>query len=163
MAAQVDLKTAKRWRLILMILFCIVDFGLPIVFIGIRYKLFTQFNGTKLTVLCTILILLVVWRFRVKLGEWVNRWEYSVWKYILIGLSKIFIFLLVWVVALLVQARVGDLVFCTGWIAVCSTVAYLVINPHLEKYDYIVKRELRKIETKEALQEFEALKKEGSE
>lgn len=160
---KIDLQTAKRWRLILMIAFCVVDFGLPMLFIGFRYKLFTEFNGTKLTILCTIILLLVTWRFRAKLKEWINKWEYSTWKYILIGFSKIFIFFLIWIIALLVQYKIGDLVFCTGWIAVCSAVAYLVINPYLEKYDYIVKRELRKLETKEALQEFEELKKEGNE
>ena len=100
-----------------------------------------------------ILLLLVVFRFRAKLLAWVNNWEYSIWKYIILGINKIFVFLLIWVIAMLAEAQIGNLAFCLGWIAVCSAIAYLAINPFIEKYDYIVKKEIRKSETKEALRE----------
>jgi hypothetical protein len=150
---KIDIKQAKLYRLILRILFCLVDFVIPIVFIGIKYKLFTQFNGIKLTMIGMILLLLVVFRFRAKLLAWVNNWEYSIWKYIILGINKIFVFLLIWVIAMLAEAQIGNLAFCLGWIAVCSAIAYLAINPFIEKYDYIVKKEIRKSETKEALRE----------
>lgn len=150
---KIDIKQAKLYRLILRILFCLVDFVIPIVFIGIKYKLFTQFNGIKLTIMGMILLLLVVFRFRAKLLAWVNNWEYSIWKYIILGINKIFVFLLIWVIAMLAEAQIGNLAFCLGWIAVCSAIAYLAINPFIEKYDYIVKKEIRKSETKEALRE----------
>lgn len=152
---KVDIKTAKRNRLILRILFCLVDFVIPIIFIGIKFKLFTEFNGIKLTIMGIIIILLVVFRFRTKLLTWVNNWEYSVWKYIILGINKIFVFILIWVIAMLAEAQIGNLAFCLGWIAVCSAVAYLAINPYIEKYDYIVKKEIRKSETKEALKELQ--------
>lgn len=150
---KIDIKQAKLYRLILRILFCLVDFVIPIVFIGVKYKLFTQFNGIKLTMMGMILLLLVVFRFRAKLLAWVNNWEYSIWKYIILGINKIFVFLLIWVIAMLAEAQIGNLAFCLGWIAVCSAIAYLAINPFIEKYDYIVKKEIRKSETKEALRE----------
>lgn len=150
---KVDIKQARLYRLILRILFCLVDFVIPIVFIGVKYKLFTQFNGIKLTMMGMILLLLVVFRFRAKLLAWVNNWEYSIWKYIILGINKIFVFLLIWVIAMLAEAQIGNLAFCLGWIAVCSAIAYLAINPFIEKYDYIVKKEIRKSETKEALRE----------
>jgi hypothetical protein len=152
---KVDIKTAKRNRLILRILFCLVDFVIPIIFIGIKFKLFTEFNGIKLTIMGIIILLLVVFRFRAKLLTWVNNWEYSVWKYIILGINKIFVFILIWVIAMLAEAQIGNLAFCLGWIAVCSAVAYLAINPYIEKYDYIVKKEIRKSETKEALKELQ--------
>lgn len=150
---KIDIKEAKRNRLILRILFCLVDFVIPIVFIGIKYKLFTEFNGFKITFLGIILLLLLAFRFRAKILSWVNSWEYSIWKYIILGINKIFVFLLIWVIAMLAEAQIGNLAFCLGWIAVCSAVAYLAINPFIEKYDYIVKKEIRKSETKEALRE----------
>lgn len=150
---KVDIKTAKRYRTVLRLLFCLVDFVTPIVFIGIKYKLFTRFNGIKLTMMGMILLLLVIFRFRTKLLAWVNTWEYSIWKYIILGVNKIFVFILIWVIAMLAEAQIGNLAFCLGWIAVCSAVAYLAINPFIEKYDFIVKKELRKVETKEALRE----------
>lgn len=150
---KIDIKEAKIRRLILRILFCLVDFVIPIVFVGIKYKLFTQFNGIKLTMMGMILLLLVMFRFRAKLLAWVNNWEYSIMKYIILGINKIFVFLLIWVIAMLAEAQIGNLAFCLGWIAVCSAIAYLAINPFIEKYDYIVKKEIRKSETKEALRE----------
>lgn len=155
---KIDIKQAKTYRLILQLLFCLVDFVIPVVFIGIKYKLFTQFNGIKLTMIGIILLLLVIFRFRAKLLAWVNSWEYSIWKHIILGINKIFVFLLIWVIAMFAEAQIGNLSFCLGWIAVCSAIAYLLINPFIEKYDYLVKRELRKEETKEALRE---LKEEG--
>ena len=152
---KVDIKQAKLYRLILRILFCLVDFVIPIVFIGIKYKLFTQFNGIKLTLIGMILLLLIVFRFRAKLLAWINNWEYSIWKHILLGINKIFVFILIWVIAMLAEAQIGNLAFCLGWIAVCSAIAYLAINPFIEKYDYIVKREIRKAETKEAIRELQ--------
>ena len=150
-----EIKLAKQNRLWLRILFCLVDFVAPILIIGMKYKLFTNFNGVKLTLMGIILILLVLFRFRAKLLAWINSWEYSTFKYILLGLNKIFIFVLVWVVAMLAEAHIGNLAFCLGWIALCSAIAYLAINPFIEKYDYIVKREIRKEETKEALRELQ--------
>ena len=38
---KVDIKTAKRYRTVLRLLFCLVDFVTPIIFVGIKYKLFT--------------------------------------------------------------------------------------------------------------------------
>lgn len=150
---KIDIKQAKLYRLILRILFCLVDFVIPIVFVGIKYKLFTQFNGIKLTMMGMILLLLVLFRFRAKLLTWINTWEYSIMKHIILGINKIFVFLLIWVIAMLAEAQIGNLAFCLGWIAVCSAIAYLAINPFIEKYDYIVKKEIRKSETKEALRE----------
>ena len=152
---KIDIKEAKMRRLILRILFCLVDFVIPIVFVGIKYKLFTQFNGIKLTMMGMILLLLVLFRFRAKLLAWVNNWEYSIMKYIILGINKIFVFLLIWVIAMLAEAQIGNLAFCLGWIAVCSAIAYLAINPFIEKYDYIVKKEIRKAETKEAIRELQ--------
>lgn len=150
-----EIKLAKQNRLWLRILFCLVDFVAPILIIGMKYKLFTNFNGVKITLMGVILLLLVLFRFRAKLLAWINSWEYSTFKYILLGLNKIFIFVLVWVVAMLAEAHIGNLAFCLGWIALCSAIAYLAINPFIEKYDYIVKREIRKEETKEALRELQ--------
>ena len=142
------LKIYRIFFTILIILALIVT-----ILIGMKYKLFTQFNGIKLTFIGIILLLLVLFKFRKRILDWINTWEYSIWKYIILGLNKIFIFLLIWVIALLAEAQIGNLAFCLGWIAVCSAIAYLAINPFIEKYDYIVKKEIRKSETKEALKE----------
>jgi hypothetical protein len=152
---QTDIKTAKHYRRLARIAFCLVNFLAPVVIIGLKYKLFTEATGLKWSILGLIILVLTIYRFKNKLVEWINNWEYSTWKYILLGFGKIAIFVIAWVIAMLAEKGIGHLAYCLGWVCLCSAVAYLLINPYIEKYDYIVKRELRKQETKEALRELE--------
>jgi hypothetical protein len=148
-----DLKVEKRWRFIFRALFALVAFVLPVVIISLKYKLITQFTGYKLSAVGLILCIVVLWRFKSRLMEWINSWEYSIMKYVLIGFSKVYIFLLV--LAILVMARQGleNLIFCIEWICVCECIAYLIIYPLEEKHDYNVKRVIRGIERKEDYKE----------
>lgn len=152
---QTDIKTAKYYRRLARIAFCLVNFLAPVVIIGLKYKLFTEATGLKWSMIGLIVLVLTIYRFKNKLVEWINSWEYSASKYILLGFGKIAIFVVAWIIALLAEKGIGHLAYCLGWVAVCSSVAYLLINPYIEKYDHIVKRELRKQETKEALRELE--------
>jgi hypothetical protein len=150
---NLDLKVEKRWRFIFRILFALVAFVLPVVIISIKYKLITKFTGYKLSAVGLILCIVVLWRFKTRLMEWINSWEYSIMKYILIGFSKVYIFLIV--LAILIMARQGleNLIFCIEWICVCECIAYLIIYPLEEKHDYNVKRVIRGIERKEDYKE----------
>lgn len=150
---NLDLKVEKRWRFIFRTLFALVAFVLPVVIISLKYKLITQFTGYKLSAVGLILCIVVLWRFKSRLMEWINSWEYSIMKYVLIGFSKVYIFLLV--LAILIMARQGleNLIFCIEWICVCECIAYLIIYPLEEKHDYNVKRVIRGIERKEDYKE----------
>jgi len=150
---QLNLKTEKIWRLIFRILFALVAFILPIIIISIKYKLITQFTGYKLSAVGLILCIVVLWRFKTRLMEWINSWEYSIMKYVLIGFSRVYIFLIV--LAILIMARQGleNLIFCIEWICVCECIAYLIIYPLEQKHDYNVKRVIRGNERKEDYKE----------
>ena len=150
---QLNLKTEKTWRLIFRILFALVAFILPIIIISIKYKLITQFTGYKLSAVGLILCIVVLWRFKTRLMEWINSWEYSIMKYVLIGFSRVYIFLIV--LAILIMARQGleNLIFCIEWICVCECIAYLIIYPLEQKHDYNVKRVIRGNERKEDYKE----------
>lgn len=150
----VTLQQAKKYRRISRIFFCIINYLTPLIIIGAKYKLIYRPSGLKITLLGAMLTLLMLYRTKNKLLEWINSWEYSTWKHILLGLNKIAIFLIIWVIAMLAERGIGKLSFCFGWIAVCSSVSYLIINPYIEKYDHIVKKEIRKEEMKEALREY---------
>ena len=69
------------------------------------------------------------------------------------GFAKVWAFILA--IALIAVARYGidNIEFIVGWIAIPQIVAYLAIKPFSEKADYLVKKEIRKSEIKEALQE----------
>lgn len=146
---ELNLTTEKRWRFIFRALFALVAFVLPIVIISIKYKLITQFTGYKLSAVGLILCVVVLWRFKSRLMEWINSWEYSIMKYVLIGFSKVYIFMLVLAILLLARQGLENLIFCIEWICVCECIAYLVIYPLEEKHDYNVKRVIRGNERKE--------------
>jgi membrane protease YdiL (CAAX protease family) len=147
------LKQAKIWRLSLRIAFAVVAFVLPLVIVSTKYKLITEFSGYKLTAVGVILGVVVLWRFKGTIMEWVNSWEYSIMKYILIGFSRVYIFLII--VAILLMARQGleNLIFCIEWICLCECIAYLILYPAEQKFDYQVKRILRGIERKQDYKE----------
>lgn len=146
---ELNLTTEKRWRFIFRTLFALVAFILPIVIISIKYKLITQFTGYKLSAVGLILCVVVLWRFKTRLMEWINSWEYSIMKYVLIGFSKVYIFILVLAILILARQGLENLIFCIEWICVCECLAYLVIYPLEEKHDYNVKRVIRGNERKE--------------
>jgi hypothetical protein len=145
---------AKRLRLLFRILACLIGFVAPAIMIIVKYGLFKEVTVMKVASLGTILLVMLLYRFRTRLMNWINSWEYSILKYILLGINKIAFFGLVWIIAMLVEKQIGDLSFCLGWIFICSCLTYLVLDPLIEKHDYYIKRELRKQETKEALSEF---------
>lgn len=147
------IEQAKRNRLICFIAFMLVDLVAPMIIIGYKFHLFTQFSGYKLTCMGVFALIILVFKFRGRLVEFINKWEYSVLKYVLLGLNKCIFFIAVSILLHLAVQGVGDIVFCVDWILVCSLIAYLVIQPLEERYDAIVKRELRKTEMREVLQE----------
>lgn len=151
---HLDIKTAKQYRRVARILFCIFNYVTPVVLISMKYKLLTKASGLKFTVLGLILAILLIYNFKNKLLAWINSWEYSSLKYILLGFSKIALFAVLYLISLLAERGIGSISFCLGWVFVCSSFSYLLINPYIEKYDYIVKKELRKAEMKEALHEY---------
>ncbi len=149
----IPIETAKRNRLICFLAFMLVDFITPMIIIGCKFKLFTEFSGYKLTCVGVFALVILIFKFRGKLIDFVNKWEYSILKYIILGLNKCLFFIAISILLHLAVNGVEDIVFCVDWILVCSLIAYLVIQPLEEKYDAIVKRELRKTEMREVLQE----------
>lgn len=146
---KLDLKTAKIYRLISRIVFALIAFILPIVIVSTKYNLITEFTGYKLSAVGLILCIVILWRFKTRLMEWINTWEYSVMKYILIGFSRIYIFMIVLAILLMARQGLESLIFCIEWICLCECIAYLIIYPVEQKFDYEVKRIIRGNERKE--------------
>lgn len=147
------IKIAKRNRLICLLAFLCVDVVAPMLIIGFKYKLFTEFNGYKLTVMGFFLFVLLFFKFRNKIMERVRKWEYSVMKYIILGINKCLMFIILSLLCHLAVRGLDDIIYCIDWVLVCSLIAYCGIQPLEERYDAIVKRELRKAEMREVLEE----------
>ena len=150
---QITLEQAKRWRLILRIAFVIVAFITPIVITCSQVHLFTQATKTKFSIVGVLIVLIVAWRFKKKIAEWINKWEdANVFKHILVGIGKVWPFALIVVLLFLINYTgnkiMNDMIFCLEWTCVCELIAYLAIYPFEMKMDYLVRRMIRKNERK---------------
>lgn len=144
----------KRHRFWLRLLFVAVAYIAPLVIIGSRYDFFQEREaGIRISSMTLIVGALLLFQFRKELFSWINSWEFSLGKVVLLGFAKVWAFVLA--LGLITVARFGinHVEFIVGWVAFPQIVAYLTIKPFAEKADFIVKRELRKVEIKEALQE----------
>jgi hypothetical protein len=146
---KANLKKEYRLRFLFRLLFALVSFVFPMVIVAIKFDIITQFNGFKLTVMGMLMLIITIWRFKNKLMEWINSWEYSIMKYILIGFSRCYIFILIVAILILAQKGLANLIFVCEWISVAEILSYTVIYPIEQRYDFIIKRELRKQETRE--------------
>jgi CBS domain containing-hemolysin-like protein len=144
----------KRHRFWLRLLFVAVAYVAPLIIISLRYNFFeTQEAGSRLSAFVLIVAVLLLFQFRKELLSWINAWEFSLLKIVLLGFSKVWAFILA--LGLITVARFGidHIEYVVGWIAFPQILAYLFVKPFSEQADHIVKRELRKLEIKEALQE----------
>ena len=172
-----EIKKAKLWRFIFRILFFLVAIVLPVILMVTHFEITKEVTETKTKITFYGFIVLFVafaifWKFKGKLMNWIQTWEYSYMKYFFIGFSKVWIYILLAVVigytkaAFLaytnqiataatnaIQEFFKAIEYCIIVIAVCESVAYLIISPIEEKFDYQVKRYIRKQERKEDYKE----------
>ena len=165
-----ELKLAKRNRLICRIAFILISFIIPTVVMIVKFELMDCFMQTETKTtshltfygfIACFLILCLLWKFKARLFAWIEKWEYSYAKYILLGLSKIWIFLVIFIVILFTKRAVTNAVsefysvieFCMVIICVCECIAYLVVYPFENKYDTQIQRLIRKQERKEDYKE----------
>lgn len=148
-----DIKKDKRIRFLMRLLFVLFAFIAPIIVIELKYDLFTEFNKWKLSVVGMITLVSLIYRFKNRLLAWFNTWEYSVFKYVLLGFSKIALFVLIVIVAHMAQREASNVVFVLDWYLFFNAIAYLICLPIEEHYDYYIKRELRKQEMREVRDE----------
>ena len=145
---QLNITKAKRMRLLFRVLFAVVGFVAPLVVIGIKFKVFSESSGTtyKISVMFIVALLIALWRFKSNIMRWVNEWEYSILKYIVIGFSRVYIFILVVVIIILARNGLESIVFVLEWLCVFECAAYLCIYPVEEYYNNQVLRFTRKDE-----------------
>lgn len=148
-----NLKAEKTYRLIYRILFVLVSVVIPIVIVAYKYKLITEYTGYKLSLVGAVLCITLIWNFKKRLLDWITSWEYSIMKYILLGFSRVYIFIIMLIILIMARQGIESLIFCVEWISLCECIAYLVIYPLEERHDYKVKRILRGIERKEDYKE----------
>jgi chromate transport protein ChrA len=169
-----SIRRAKFNRFIFRLLFFLIGYVAPLTFI-FGYELYKKEQKITLTTVglaVVLIVLMLIWRFKRKLINWINTWEYSILKYILLGISKVYIWIIVFVVTFLIhkaydkpitpeQIKQAEQIVVSFYVvSVAQCVAYLLIAPIESYFDYKVKRLIRKKERKEdykeAIKELEA-------
>lgn len=170
-----EIKKAKLWRLILRIAFFLVAVVLPVVLMITHFEMTKQVTRTRVTFYGFIVLFILFalfWKFKDKFMAWVQTWEYSYMKYFFIGFSKVWIYILLAITIAYTKASIyafansitnqineaikevfSTIEYCVLVIAICESIAYLVIAPIEGKFDNQVKRYLRKQERKEDYKE----------
>jgi hypothetical protein len=149
-----DIVKYKRHRFWLRLLFVAVAYIVPLTILAFRFDFFEMREaGLKISGTFIILSTLLLFQFKKELYTWIESWEFSLTKIVLLGFAKVWAFLLA--IGLIAVARFGinNIEFIVGWIGFPQIVAYLFIKPFAERADHFVKRELRKAEVREALRE----------
>lgn len=153
MATNLSLAKEKKLRLMYRILFALIAFVAPLVLVCIKFEVFTKATGYKISAIFILMLVIVLWRFKKRLYDWVISWEYSILKYILIGFSRVYLFILMLILLVLVKQGLDTITFCLEWICTCECIAYLIIYPLEMRHDNNIKRLLRKAERKEDYKE----------
>jgi hypothetical protein len=150
-----ELKKQKRIRFWLRLLFITVAYIIPFTILAFRFD-FLQFKEAEVKVSGVVILLgvLLLFQFRKEVQTWIESWEFSLSKVILLGLGKVWAFLLALGVITLAKYGINNIEFIVGWISIPQIVAYLFIKPFSEQADYLIKKEIRKSEVKEALTEY---------
>jgi hypothetical protein len=149
-----DLKKANAKLFWLKTLFLIFALGAPVSLLAIRYELVTDFTGQKISGIVFFIVLIALWVFRGQVMDWVNkRTRFSTFRSILYGLSKIWIFPIIWILALIIKKEAEELMFIVQWLTVFEVIAFLGIQPFIEYITKKIEREERKKEMREAISE----------
>jgi len=144
----------KRQRFWLRLLFIGIAYLLPLIIMGFKFDFLTFKEAeVKISGLFLIVAVMLLFQFRKEVQTWIESWEFSLLKVVLLGIAKVWAFILAMVIIALARYGIDNIEFIVGWVSVPQIVAYLFIKPFAEKADYLVKKEIRKSEIKEALQE----------
>jgi hypothetical protein len=148
------IKKFKRQRFWLRMLFVAIAYVLPFTILAIRFDFF-QFKEAEVKVSGVVLLIgvLLLFQFRKELHTWIEGWEFSLLKIVLLGFAKVWAFLLAIGIITLAKYGLENIEYIVGWLSIPQIVAYLAVKPFSEQANYNVQREIRKLEIKEALQE----------
>lgn len=152
------LEQARTYRTILRVAFFLVAFVAPTLIIGFKFNLFTRSTTEKWSITGLTLLLIVAWKFKNKVSEWIHTWDNdNILKWIFIAIGKVWPFaLIVAIIAVIhfsAQKIIGDVLFCLEWTCACELFAYIALYPLEMKMHHKVERLTRKKERKEDYKE----------
>ena len=165
---KANIKKEKLIRFTYRCLFFIITLVIPCLIWGLSYKFMYTRTIHRISILFLLVTYVLCKRFKNNIKEWINSWEYSSLKYILLGIGRCIWYIILFAFCIYLSYKLpkwfdfakeqADILLktfqkfllCLSLTAACQLVGDLVIYPLENKYDYLIKRELRKQETREA-------------
>lgn len=122
-------------------LYTIFSIGIPILLIVEKYKLFKEFNGMKLTVVCIFVILLLLFYFRKHISQFIDNMPVSTVKSIFVATREmiplIVFFGAFYGAKLLITKEANDILFIVEWTFIFNILAYIIRIIHLRYRDKV--------------------------
>lgn len=122
-------------------LYALLSVGIPCILIMEKYKLFTDFNGTKVTIVGIFVGLLLLFFFRKHISKFIDGMPVSTLKSVLVATREM-VPLLVFFGAFygakfLVTKELNDILFIIEWTCTFNILGYLVRIIHLRYRDKV--------------------------
>lgn len=164
---KANIKKEKRLRFVYRILFFLITLVTPCIIWGINYQFMQTRVVTKISIMFLLVSYVLCRRFKNEIKTWVNSWEYSSLKYILLGIGKNIWLIIILILCFILSYKLPNwsalskeacdsllktlqkFLVCVSATIICQLLGYLIIYPIERKYDFLIKRELRKQETRE--------------
>lgn len=150
----------KKKRLICFIASMFLSIGVPLIVTIIKYDIIKAFAqqraSVKVSIIGAIIICILFFVFFKKLVKYLSGVTFSYTLAIVKGIVKIVPLICIMLVLINMINYITDFVFVFGWITGCNIIAKIGIDPLVDKYTDLVKREEQKQIVKEALNEDKA-------
>lgn len=154
------IRKAKIFRLVFELLFISVGFIMPLLIIIDKYDMRSKRVAQNLVPVAVLIIILLFYKYKKQIIDFITAWEYSVFKYVLLGINKVLIFILILGLIYLIDKEAATikhsatlLKFCLQWTCALNIFAYIALQPVASYFDNYIKRETRKTEMREVLHE----------
>lgn len=164
---KANVKKEKRLRFLYRVIFFLVTLVTPCIIWGCNYPLMQTRTRTKVSIMFLLVTYVLCRRFKDELKNWISSWEYSSLKYILLGIGKNIWYIIVMALCVYLSMKLPKwcnlakeqmdvllktlqkFLICLSATCLCQLVGYIIIIPLERKYDFLIKRELRKQEVRE--------------
>ena len=165
---KLTIQQLKWLRLGLTVLFLFLGFVAPILIICDKVNIVSEVNAKKISWLAVILIISITYAFKKNIIEYINSLEYSWFKSIALGLSKVgfivIILSLELTIAIVLKTASQETLqsflttldtfrYCIRWWCILSIVAHLGVRPFMDRCTHYIAKEARKDELREVLKE----------
>lgn len=145
-------------RILFFIASIIVSVGIPLTAIIIKYDMIHKFarqtTRLKISIIGAIIFIILFTIFFKKIVKFLNDQEFSMTLVVIKNIIKIIPLVCISLLLINMMYIIDDLMYVFGWIVGCNIISLIFIQPFVEKYSYLTKKDNAKKLIKEAIGEY---------